>query len=74
LGNLSATPLNPPGLKEIKQVELWTKFRRFLKRENQDLTCPYPGDDVIDRIRKQRNAKMVTKKKQKDAIMQGNNA
>jgi hypothetical protein len=74
LENLSATPLNPPGLKEIKQVELWTKFRRFLKRENQDLTCPYPGDEVMDRIRKQRNAKMLTKKKRKDAIMQGNNA
>jgi hypothetical protein len=28
----------------------------------------------MDRIRKQRNAKMLTKKKRKDAIMQGNNA
>jgi hypothetical protein len=30
LENLFPTPLNQPGLKEIKQVELWTKFRRFL--------------------------------------------
>ena len=74
LENLFPTPLNPPGLKEIKQVELWTKFRRFLEPDNRNLTCPYPGDDVMDRIRKQRNAKMVTKKKRKDAIMQGNNA
>jgi len=73
--NLLPTRLNPPGLKEIKQeVELYTKFHKFIKPENWARTCPCPGDDMIDRIRKQRNVKNVTKKKRKDSIMQGNNA
>ena len=33
------------------------------------MACPYPGKDVMDRIRKQRNEKSVLKKKRKDAIM-----
>jgi hypothetical protein len=38
------------------------------------LACPYPGKDVMDRIRKQRNEKSVLKKKRKDAIMRGEGA
>jgi hypothetical protein len=57
----------------------YTKFKKFLKPINWELTCPYPGDDVVDRISKQRNAKMVPKKKRKKmqssiSAMQGNNA
>jgi hypothetical protein len=74
LETLFPTQITPPGLKEIKEVELWTKFRGLLKPENQDLTCPYPGDNVMDRIRKQKNEKSVLKKKRKDAIMRGEGA
>jgi hypothetical protein len=42
LETLLPSILIPPGLKEIKMVELFTKFRRFLKPINMDKTCPYP--------------------------------
>jgi len=42
LQNLFPTPLNPPGLKEIKQVELFTKFRRFIDKENWERTWLVP--------------------------------
>jgi hypothetical protein len=71
LGSLLPNPLNPPGLKDIKQVELFTKFRKFLNPANWEKTCPYHGDAVMERIRKQRNEKQVAKKKQKEAIESG---
>jgi hypothetical protein len=71
LETLLPTPLNPPGLKEIKQVELFSKFRKFLNPANWEKTCPYPGDEVMERIRKQRNVKNVAKKKRKEAIESG---
>jgi hypothetical protein len=51
LETLLPSILIPPGLKEIKMVELFTKFRRFLKLINVDKTCPYPGDEVMERIK-----------------------
>ena len=49
--------LEPPGLAEIKQVEMFTKWRSLLKKENQDVTCPKPTDEVMARIKKSRNEK-----------------
>jgi len=57
------TQLVPPGVKEIKQVELYTKFRPLMKPINMDTTCPYPGIDVMERIKKQRTEKRVSKKR-----------
>jgi hypothetical protein len=44
-------------------VELFTKFRRFLKPIDIDKTCPYPGDEVMDRIKKSKNVKRNSKKR-----------
>jgi hypothetical protein len=63
LETLLASILIPPGLKEIKMVELFTKFRRFLKTIDIDKTYPYPGDEVMDRIKKSKNVKRNSKKR-----------
>jgi hypothetical protein len=40
------------GLKEIKMVELYTKFvHPILKPINMDKTCPYLGDEVLERVK-----------------------
>jgi hypothetical protein len=36
--------LKPPGLRPIKQVELYKKFRPFVPRPFGDETCPTPSD------------------------------
>ena len=52
----------PPGLKEIKMVELYTKFRPLLQQKNRNKTCPYPGDAVMKRVKDARKKKTATKK------------
>ena len=51
------TNLEPPGIQPIKQVDLFTKWRKLLKPENQDKTCPKPADDVLDGERKRKREK-----------------
>jgi hypothetical protein len=57
--------LEPPGIQPIKQVDLFTKWRKLLKPENQDKTCPKPADDVLEgeRTRKRNKTRAVTAKK-----------
>jgi hypothetical protein len=48
----------PPGLKDIKQVELWEKWGAIIGNEEaRKKTCPKPADDVIERIRSKRRKK-----------------
>jgi hypothetical protein len=63
LETLLPSILNPPGLKEIKMVELFTKFHKFLKPINMDKTCPYPGDEVMARIKKSKTVNRNSKKR-----------
>jgi len=60
-GNIAT--INPPGLPDVKKVEMYSKYRSFLPNEFQDVLCPFPGQDVIDRINKTRNEKRTEKKK-----------
>ncbi len=39
-------------MREIKQVELWSKFRKFVPQEFQDEICPRPSDEVLKNIKK----------------------
>jgi cell division septation protein DedD len=55
--------LKPPGLRPIKQVEMYKKFRLFVPRRFWDETCPKPSDEVMMQI-KDETAK---KRKQKTA-------
>ena len=45
------TNLEPPGIQPIKQVDLFTKWRKLLK------PCPKPADDVLDGERKRKRGK-----------------
>lgn len=49
--------LEPPGLKEIKIVELATKWRKFVPPEYQDEICPIPPQELLNRIKEQRKNK-----------------
>jgi hypothetical protein len=51
------TLIPAPGLKEIKQVEMYSKFRKFVPEEFQDEICPRPSQQVIDNIKKTRSEK-----------------
>jgi len=55
LGDLQT--LTPPGMADIKQVELYTKWRSLLKPENKDITCPKPPEEVLKRVRQAKNQK-----------------
>jgi hypothetical protein len=71
LETLLPSVLTPPGVKEIKMVELWTKFRPFLKPINMDITCPYPGDEVMARVKKTKRVKRASKKRKQVDITGG---
>jgi hypothetical protein len=45
------------GLKEIKQVELYSKTRKFTPMEFQDKICPRPSQKVLENIMKSRSEK-----------------
>lgn len=47
--------LEPPGIKPIKQYELWHKWRPYIPLEYQDILCPKPSQEVIDDIKKSNN-------------------
>jgi hypothetical protein len=51
------TPIPAPGLKEIKQVEMYSKLRKFVPEEFRDEICPRPSQQVIDNIKKTRSEK-----------------
>jgi hypothetical protein len=53
--------LKPPGLRPIKQVKLYKKFRPFVPHRFWDEACPKPIDKVLMQV-KEENAK---KRKQK---------
>ena len=57
LSNYIIKPIPAPGLREIKQVELYAKFRKFVPREFQDEICPRPSDEVLENIKQSRSQK-----------------
>jgi hypothetical protein len=57
LENYILTPIQPPGLKEIKQVELYSKFWRFVPEEFNDIICPKLSDEILDNIKQARSDK-----------------
>jgi molybdopterin/thiamine biosynthesis adenylyltransferase len=51
-----------PGIPEIKQIELGTKWRVHVPVGKQDEICPVPPADMIARTRNQKNEKVRKKK------------
>jgi hypothetical protein len=62
--------LMEPGLKEIKQVELWTKWRKCIPHQFQYEMCPEPDAAVLQRIKNEKNEKLkqAAKKKKKSEL------
>ena len=54
-----------PGIPEIKQVEMFTKWRPLLPPYARDLTCPRPSDRVLQNIKDERNTKRRKKEQEK---------
>jgi hypothetical protein len=67
-------PLYPTrlGLREIKQVELWKKYRPLVPEEYRDELCPRPSQEILDGEKKRKNAKSKCKrdaKKKKEGTL-----
>ena len=45
------------GVKDIKKVELFKKYHTIIPDEYKDVTCLYPGDDVMEKVKTERNEK-----------------
>jgi hypothetical protein len=62
--------LKPPGLRPIKQVELYKNFRPFVPREFWEENCPKPSEAVLiqvkDRMAAKRKVKAAAAKTEKD--------
>jgi cyclopropane fatty-acyl-phospholipid synthase-like methyltransferase len=50
--------LDARGLKEIKHVELLTKFLKYVPEEWQDETCPPPDDAILAKFKIEKSEKM----------------
>jgi hypothetical protein len=56
------TVLPFPGIKEIKQAELFKKWRYYVPLNFKDEACPKPASDVLERQRVEKNEKARKKK------------
>jgi hypothetical protein len=45
-------------MKPIKQVELYTKWRKFGPAEFADEICPKPHDDILKKVQEARSEKI----------------
>jgi hypothetical protein len=65
LSHFTLERLNAPGIREIKQVELWKNWSQFVPHPQKEIICPKPPQDIIDKIRKEKSAKQkaATKKR-----------
>jgi hypothetical protein len=61
------SPLYPTrlGLREIKQVELWKKYRPLIPEEYRDELCPKPAKEILDGEKNRKNAKSKMKRDEK---------
>lgn len=59
--------LEPPGIKPIKQWELWHKWRPFIPAPFQDSLCPKPSEEICQTMKEknlERSQKATEKKRQ----------
>ncbi len=63
--------LREPGLREIKQVELWVKWRKCIPPPQfRDEICPRQDEMIIERIKKEKNDELKSKKTAKKKKME----
>jgi hypothetical protein len=58
-------PLTPPGMKPIKQVELWKKWGPFIPEDERDELCAKPPDEVIRGVAAEKADKAATQRRRK---------
>ena len=54
-----------PGLREIKQVELWSKYRPLVPEAFREECCPKPAKEVLEREKNKKKAKGKIKRDEK---------
>ena len=54
--------LDPPGVTEIKQVDLWKEWRKVVPPQYWQFICPKPSDDVMARVQAKGKAKRAADK------------
>ena len=52
MSDIDPIPLTRPGLSYMKQVHLYSKWRRLLPSHLQDVTCPKPSRLIIEQCKK----------------------
>ena len=57
--------ITPPGLKPIKQVELYKKWGPVVPEEFRDEICPKPSDRIINQVKSERAQKLKSKQSTK---------
>lgn len=55
-----------PELRDEKKVELYTKYRAVVPDDYKDELCPYPGDQVMERVLKIKDFRKKMKQEMKD--------
>ncbi len=65
--------LTAPGMKPIKQVELWKKWGQFIPEDEQHHLCSWPSDDIIRKVANEKADKQRNKKKKRSSNDQCNN-
>jgi hypothetical protein len=53
--------LKPPGLRPLKQVELYKKFRPCVSRQYWEEISPKPKEEVMEHVRNERSDRRKTK-------------
>ena len=46
-----------PGFKPIKQVHIFTKWRKFIPHHYKDITCPLPPNSIVSKVQKPKQKK-----------------
>ena len=59
--------IKAPGLKPIKQVELYQKWRPLVPEEFADEICPKPPDSILETVKNERAEKKAKKAPKKNA-------
>ena len=58
--------LKPPGLREIKAVEMFTKWRNVVPNDHRrDIICPRPSEEIMKRVKEEKNKKVRDSTKRK---------
>ena len=61
--------LDSTGLRYLKQVHLYTKWRCIVPYEYRDELCPKPRDEVISNVKQKRQSKKNSKKRTSQKFM-----